>query len=175
MRIGWVVVGIVLLLIGAVLLFVPVVPQANETVSSSSSTPYYAANVTGFSLTGNIPVAVSWSTSGNASVSIIAGACTSSCQSLSQVSSLTFQNGTSGSFTLNQPDGGSIVMGVASSGSSNVTFKISTALTTVGTILAIVGILLLIVGIVLRKKSKGSASPAPATPSTESTTTPPPT
>jgi uncharacterized membrane protein len=159
MRIGLVIVGVVLLIVGAALLFVPVVPQSNETVSSSSTAPYYAASVSGFSLTGSIPIAVTWASSGP-SVTVIAGACSGSCISSSQVSSITYQNGTSGSFTLSQPDGGSILMGVDQGGGGvNVTFKITTALTTVGSILVPVGILVLIVGAVLKR---GGSKPAPA-------------
>jgi uncharacterized membrane protein len=175
MRIGLVIVGVILLIVGAVLLFVPVVPQSNETVSSSSSTPYYEASVSGYSISGSIPISVTWTSSGPA-VEVAAGACSSGCTNPSQVSSLTFQNGTSGSFTLNQPNGGSIVMGEIYSGSSavNVTFKITTALSTVGTILVPVGILILIVGAVLKGKgAKMAAAPAP-TPAEPSSTPPPP-
>jgi hypothetical protein len=159
MRIGWVIVGVVLLIVGAALLFVPVTPQPNQTVSSSSDLPYYAASVSGFSLTGTMPVAVTWTSSGP-TVSVVAGACSSTCNNQSQVSSLTSQSGASGSFTLNQPNGGSILMGVlyAGSGVANVTFKITTALTTVGTILVPIGIILLIVGVVAKKK--GAIAPA---------------
>ncbi len=178
MRAGLVVVGIVLAVIGAALLFVPVVPQSNETVSSSSSTPYVIISVGGYSLTGSVPVAVSWSTNGSTSVEVLAGACSATCNgSSSQISDITSQNGTSGSFTLNQPDGGSIIMGVVYAGSPAVavTFKITTALSTVGTILVVVGILILILGVVLRRKPKASAASAPPTavgPSPPAPTTP---
>jgi len=82
------------------------------------------------------------------------------------VSSLTYENGTSGSFTLNQPNGGSIAMGVLDFGGSaaNVTFKLTTALTTVGSILVPVGILVLIAGIVLKSKSQKAAAASMASP-----------
>jgi uncharacterized membrane protein len=174
MRIGWVVVGVVVILIGAALLFVPLEPQANQTADSSSSTPYYVASVSGFSLTGSIPIAVSWTTNGSTPVDVVAAACSGTCQSISQVSGITSQNGTSGSFALNQPDGGSVLMGVVYSGHPGVTvtFKITTALTTIGTILVVVGILLLIVGLVLRKKSGAAPAAAPATPTSETTNPP---
>ena len=177
MRWGWVVVGIVVAVIGAALLFVPVIPQSNETATSSSATPYVIVSVGGYSLTGNVPVAVSWSVSGSTSVEVLAGACTANCNGTSpQVSSLTSQNGTSGSFTLNQPNGGEVIMGVVYDGSPavTVTFKITTALSTVGTILVVIGILVLIVGVVLRR-SKATPTPAPptSTPSTEPGSPPP--
>ena len=52
MRTGFVVVGVVLVILGAVLMLVPLVPQASVTVSQS--TPY-VANITGFSITGTSP------------------------------------------------------------------------------------------------------------------------
>jgi uncharacterized membrane protein len=162
MRAGLVVVGIVLAIIGAALLFVPVLPQSNETATSSSSTPYYAGSVSGFSLTGSIVVAVSWSTNGNTSVNVIAATCGGSCDNVSDVSGITSQNGTSGSFTLSQPNGGSIIMGVIYSGEAvTVTFKITTTLSTVGTLLIVLGIILLILGIVLGRKSTAPTTPTP--------------
>lgn len=59
MRMAIVVVGIVLLLIGAVLLFVPVVNQQSQTVNTASATPFDEFSVSGFSITGSIPVSIS--------------------------------------------------------------------------------------------------------------------
>jgi hypothetical protein len=175
---GLVAVGVVLLLIGAVLLFVPVVPQPNETVSSTAELPYYAAQVSGFALTGTTPIAVSWSVNGSNPVQIVAGACTGSCQNenTSQISSLTTQNGTSGSFTLNQPNGGTILMGVVYGGGPvTVTFKITTALSTVGSALLVIGILVLIAGLILRRTPKAPPAMAsqPAAPSSDPMMPPP--
>jgi uncharacterized membrane protein len=167
MRLGLVIVGVILLVIGAVLLFVPVVPQANETVSTSSTLPYDIFSVGGFSLTGSIPISVSW-TSSSGAVEVVAAACSScSSQNASSVSGVTIQNGTSGSFSLSQPDGGEVLVGAIGSMSSptNVTFKITTALTTVGSILVIVGIVVLILGAVLKSgKAKAAAAAAPMSP-----------
>lgn len=179
MRMAIVVVGIVLAVIGAVLLFVPVVPQANQTVQSGSSTPYVLFSVTGFSITGSIPVSMSWSSP--TSVTILAAACSAHCSAnVSQISGITSQTGTSGSFTLSQPDGGEVIFGVLSfntSGSApTVTLKTSTALTTVGSILLIVGIIVLILGVVVKsKKAKmaaASSAPMSSMPSSPSTTEP---
>ncbi len=182
MRIGWLVAGVVLLVIGAVMLFVPLVPQGSQTVQASSSAPFYAGNVSGFSLTGNIPVSVSWTAT--TGVEVVAAACSAQCDSgnIASLSDLTIQNGTSGSFTLNQPNGGSIIMGIAtsSSGGAQATFKVTTALSTVGTILVVVGIVLVIVGVVLRSKKARAAAvepsateqPASVEPSAESGTYP---
>jgi len=174
MRIGIVIVGIVLLVIGAVLMFVPVAAQSAQNVDTSSSSPYAVLSVSGFSLTGNIPVSVSWTASGT--VEVISAACSASCDTgnASAISGVTIQTGTSGSFTLNQPDGGEILVGAInpslSGAGQNVTFNITTALTSVGTILLFVGIVILIVGVVLRGKPKAApmdstmAAPAQGSP-----------
>ena len=165
MRTILVIVGAVVLVVGAVLLFVPIVPQASQKVSSNSASPYVFMSVSGFSLTGTIPVAVSWSA--NATVTVVAAACTSACNTISGLSSLTIQSGRSGSFTLNQPDGGEVIFGIANSSSpASATFNVTTATTTVGSILLIVGIVILIVGVVLKSKGKAmpAAQPMPAPP-----------
>jgi uncharacterized membrane protein len=158
MRKGLVVVGVVLLIIGVALLFVPLVPQSDETVSSTSDAPFYAASVGGFSLTGTIPIAVSWTST--AATEVVAGACGGTCQNTSDVTGIVTESGTSGSFTLNQPNGGSIAMGEVdlSGTAANVTFHITTALSTVGTILLVIGILVLIIGVVTGRKPKPMAS-----------------
>jgi uncharacterized membrane protein len=171
-----VVVGLVLLIIGAVLTFVPVAPQPSETVYSDSYEPYYHAHISEFSLTGTIAVSVSWSA--NATVEILAAAL--SCQgsdcptgNITQVSGLVNQTGTSGSFTLYQPSGGSFIMGIWST-SGNVpasaTFNLTTAVTQIGVILVIIGILVLIAGVVLRKKRPKAPAAVPPAPSQPSST-----
>ena len=173
MRGGIVIVGIVLIVIGAVLLFVPVAGQGSQTVNSGSSTPFEVISVSGFSITGSIPVSISWTSTGPAEV--VAASCTASCDTSGGVSALAgvvIQSGTSGSFTIGQPNGGEVVYGVISTGGSssvNATFSVTTALTTVGSVLLIVGIVILIIGAVLRSKSKMAAMPPPqpATPAGE--------
>ena len=173
MRGGIVVVGIVLIVIGAVLLFVPVAGQGSQTVNSGSSTPFELASVSGFSITGSIPISISWTSSGPAEV--VAATCSATCDTSGGVSALggvVLQTGTSGSFTINQPNGGELVYGVVSTGGSspvNATFTLTTALSTVGSALLIVGIVVLIIGAVLRSKSRMAAMPPaqPATPAGE--------
>ncbi|HKV89889.1 MAG TPA: hypothetical protein VJQ43_01690 [Thermoplasmata archaeon] len=169
---GIVVVGVVLLILGAVLLFVPVVPQAKQTIGPSSSIPGVILSVSGVSLTGSIPVSVSWSSTGP--VTVGGATCAANCESINAtgVSNPTIESGTSGSFTLNQPNGGSLVLiafsfgsgpnGFANRSNATTTFTLTTALSTVGSILLIVGILLLIVGLVLKSKKAKMAASAPA-------------
>jgi uncharacterized membrane protein len=178
-RIGLVVVGIVLLVLGAVLLFVPLVPQSSQTVSSDSAVPGEVFSVSGFSLTGSIPVTISWTS--DSPVIVAAATCSGNCESsnVSSVSGVTTQTGTSGTINLNQPDGGEVgffVVSESPGGHANATFNVKTALTSVGSILLIVGILVLILGVVLRSGPKNPPASAPPTPSSDATTinSPPP-
>ena len=157
MRMGIVVVGIVLLVIGAVLLFIPISGQGTQTVSGSAPSAF---SVSGFSITGSIPVKMAWTSS--STITIAAVACSGTCGSLATLSGLAIQTGTSGTITLNQPDGGQVLIGIfnsSGSGGGSAQVTITTALTTVGSILLIVGILILIVGVVLKSKSKAMAAP----------------
>ena len=171
MRMGIVVAGIVLLIIGAVLLFVPIVQQPDQTVDTSgSSFPFGAVQIAGFSLTGSIPVSVTWSSP--SAVTVFAATCSSGCASASSASSIggiAIQTGTGGTFTLSQPNGGYLVYGALNTSGGGgagptVTFKITTALSTIGSVVLVLGILLLIVGLVLKSKSAKTKAmpPAPA-------------
>jgi hypothetical protein len=179
MRGGIVVAGIIVLAIGLVLVFVPLAPQGSSKVNSSSTQPFEVLSVSGFSLTGSIPVSVSWSSE---AIVLVAGAsCSSSCEtgSIQSLGGVAIQTGTSGSFTLNQPDGGEIVLeaipvsGNSSSGATT-TFNVTTAMTTVGSAVAIVGIVIVLVGIVLRSKRKAPAPTAPMPPAGETNPPAPP-
>ena len=169
MRIGWVIVGAVIAVTGVALLYVPVIPQASRTLTASPGAPaYFIASAPGASLTGKIPVSVSWTAS--TTVTVIGGACTSNCSNFSNLSDIVLQTGTSGTFTVDQPVGGSIFMGANTSDSStgSVTFKATTAYTTVGSLLVIIGILILVAGLLLRRSRAGPAIatvPAPTVPS----------
>ncbi len=161
MRVGWVAVGIALVVGGALFLVVPLEPLPSQTVSTSATIPYYLGRVAGFSVTGAIPVSVSWTS--DAPVEIFAGACASHCTNAT-VSSVVAEYGLGGSFSLSQPDGGYILLGATPSGAAgspaNVSFRITTALTTVGSILIGVGFVCLLAGLVRRK---GPKPPSPST------------
>jgi len=166
-------VGLVAIVIGLVLVLVPLVGQGSQTVvystSNTKTLPYYEAAVSGFSLTGTIPIAVSWTANTSAPVQVVAAACTASCNgNIDDLSDLTNQTGTSGSFTLDQPNGGSIIFGILTTTGGNdasVTFKVTSALSTVGTALVVVGVLLLVIGLVLRSpRSEAPDAPEAAAP-----------
>jgi hypothetical protein len=158
MRRAWVVLGIALLVLGAALLVVPIVPQASHKVKVAADPGWYQflENVSGFSITGAIAVSVSWTSS--AVVDVDAAACSGYCDNVSQVAGFmqTQTTVTSGSFYLGQPNGGSIFLAWekqwSPSASVNITFSIWTDLTIVGPILLTPGAIVLILGVVLRSK-----------------------
>lgn len=168
MRWTLVMVGLVLIVIGGVLLFVPVVPQNDQKESVQFLTgAAYVENVSGYSITSSIPVAVSWSSNSSTKVLVGAGTCSSSCSDRRIPGPVTWENATGGSFTLNPPNGGGIELVVLGwYGPSTVTFKITSALGTAPTALIVVGAALLVLGFVLRAKGEAAPtqalSPAPA-------------
>jgi uncharacterized membrane protein len=150
MRIVIVVVGIVLIILGAVLAFVPLTTAATQEVTSSAP---YGANITAaFSITGTVPLTISW-TSGS-STTVLLGACDKISSSANCTNpQLTTQSGTSGSWNVNVKPGGAIVAACATSGcTANVTVK--EGQTVIGDILLILGIVILIVGVILKSKPK---------------------
>jgi len=170
MRTGLVVVGVVLLVLGAVLMLVPLVPQASVTVTQS--TPY-VANITGFSITGTVPGEVSWSSSDTTTFAFGTCASLSASDRCTGANSSWVQNGTSGTITFSVATGGAIAALVIGNGSASVNIKL--AETTIGVVVIVIGVLLLLLGVVLKRK----AAPAPPVPSptpatTNGLTTPPP-
>jgi len=168
MKRRWWVVGFVLVLIGGTLIFVPIAPQPDRTIVSTSTSPpeTYLASIDGFSWSGSIAIAVSWTS--NTSVVVFGAACSGSCTNPAQATGVV-ESGTSGSFTLYQPVGGSfaVVGGSRSGGAASVTFTFTTALASVGSALVGVGLVLAIVAIVLRPKpAKESALPVELPPPT---------
>jgi len=161
MRGGWVAFGIVLAIIGAVLLFVPVTTQATQAVSDTNP---YAANVTGFSITGTVAFTLTWTSS--SVVELTAASCASvdfsagnPCQGETLLGT---QNGTSGSMSFNLKPGAALLIGTPNSpgGSADITLKSS--LSTVGSILLVFGGLVFLVGLVLKKKARPAPAPTPA-------------
>jgi len=161
-RAVWVVLGVVLLVAGAVLLFVPVVPQGSHTETiaiDSANRGWYqlTENISGVSVTGGIPVSVSWTSSGE--VYVDAAGCSHYCDNVSQVANyMQVEAGLSGSISLTQPNGGSIFLAWAQQSepptSINFTYSITTGLTVVGPVLLIAGSISLILGIAMRSKDE---------------------
>jgi uncharacterized membrane protein len=161
MRWGLVVVGIILIVLGGVLMYVPLVPEASVHIDPSS--PYYAT-LSGYSPTGKIPGSVSWTSP--SSTEVVLQACTGqvSLFECNGTETTTFENGTSGSFSFSVPQGGSIILYTEGNASANVKL----AEPTYGAAVLGVGVILLVLGLVLRRRASG-APPAPpsSTPPTE--------
>ncbi len=174
MRGPWLPLGIVLLVVGAGLLFIPIVPQGGHTetvafLSADRGWYQLSENVSGFSITGVVPVSVSWTSS--ALVDVDAATCSGYCDNVDQVASvMQVEVGTQGSLYLNQPNGGSIFLAWAQQtfapASVNITFSIWTDLTIAGPLVLISGSIFLILGVVRGSKDRlevaRSASSSPA-------------
>jgi len=164
MRIVVVIAGVVLILVWALFQFVPLAPQPVNPISTAGETPFEMFTVGGFSLTGTIPVSISWSAS--TIVTVVAAACPQACtnSNVSTLSDITEQSGISGSFTLNQPNGGGIILVVVSSAheSAGADFTIITGLSTEAALTLFVGVAFLIAGVVLKRPQSLSPAPAPS-------------
>ncbi len=159
MRGGVVAIGIVLLVIGAVLAFVPLIQAASQDVSESSPAAYNISAL--FSITGTVPLSISYTSS--QTVDILVGTCDSVTYSPSgqpQCSnpSISSQNASGGTFNVNVKPGGAVVIGLLGPGTATVTVK--EGQTTAGDILLILGIVLVLVGLVLRGRAR-PVSPTP--------------
>lgn len=162
MRAGIVVAGVVVLVIGLVLAFVPLVNQGSTHVGQFQS---LAEGPSGFSITGSIPVSITWSAATSGSLSVAVSSCSPSSASAGTCNGpYTWHNqsGTSGSESFSIPDGGSAIFAFSSLGGASVTM--TTALSTIGAILLVIGIIVLIVGLVLRRKQPKPSAVPPAAP-----------
>lgn len=159
MRAGLVVVGVVVLIVGAALLFVPILPQANATVTYERAG--YEANITGFSLTGSIAGTLAWNA--NQTVEFVFVSCpTGPCSS--GASTIETQNGTSGSISFSVPSGGEVgARIVAGPPGASATVKLTLSEPTWGSILVVAGVVILLAGLLLRRKP--SPAPVGASPS----------
>jgi uncharacterized membrane protein len=169
MRAGILVVGIVLIILGGVLMFIPLIQSSSANLSTTQ--PAYEVNVTGFSITGTIPGTISWTS--NQAVTMDAGTCSAVSSNNTCTGSrniLSSENGTSGTFTFSVAPGGAIVVGMIGGDAATASVTVKLAQTTVGLILLVVGIILLLVGAVTHKKVPPAAPVPPPVPPT----TPPP-
>ncbi len=162
MRTGMVAVGIVLLVLGAVLAFVPLLQAGSQDVSES--TPWGFNVTAAFSITGTVPLTISYSSS--QSVNILVGTCDSISYSSGSPQctnpTVSGQNGSSGTFNINVKPGGAVVVGILGAGTASVTVK--EAQTPLGDILLILGIVVLLVGLVMRRRPSPAPMAAPTAP-----------
>ena len=184
MRAGLVVVGVILLILGAVFWFVPLIPSSDNfsaSTSDCSTAPNctFAYNI--YTASPLIPTYAKLTWSSPEVVTFVAVTCTKSvtsdqldsantsaevqaaCGTNSTVGNTT---GTSGSYSFTIPAGGSLVF-LAVTGSSTPPTVTSTLTGTepfLGLILLILGILLLILGVALKsKRQKAEAIATPVT------------
>jgi len=167
----WAALGVVILLVGVALLYVPVVPQftSTQTVSLQSQNRgwyFLLENVSGYSITGVVPVLVSFTSS--ALVDVEFATCTDVCHNFTQLQqgqrvAGTNQIGilvgvTGGSISLNQPNGGSIWVAwgqqTTTPTSVNITYSVTTGLTVAGPLLLTAGSAVLVSGILLLMRQR---------------------
>jgi uncharacterized membrane protein len=185
MRTGLFIVGVILLIVGAVLIAVPLIPGSSSwTASTASSGNPCSAGCNLYSASPLVPTFAKLSWTSPTSVYFIAitcsGALTSSdlkndnssqldsaCGTMTTVGN---SSGTSGSYSFTIPAGGSLVfLAVYTGGGSGTAPTVSSTLTgtepLLGLAILILGIVLLILGVALKsKKQKAEAIAAPASP-----------
>lgn len=181
MRAGLVVVGIILLILGAVLWFVPLIPSSDNFSASTPDCPTapdctFAYNI--YTASSLVPTYAKLSWSSPETVTFVAFTCTNSVSSDQLDSANTSAElravcgtnatvgnttGTSGSYSFTIPAGGSLVF-LALTGSStppNVTSTLTGTEPFLGLILVVLGVIVLILGLVLKsRRQKAAANPA---------------
>lgn len=177
MRFVLVVVGVAVMVIGAVLLVIPAVPNPAVDLSAPPDAPGYEALATSgigaFSLTDQTPISGSWSS--NTSVLFELNVCSALCKTPNAtVISSVVETGTSGTFTVDVPQGD--IMNVSLRGATGTaahgTVNFSTALTLPGSAAVIVGIVLIVLGYLLRTPRR-RGPPARGPPARARPTSPP--
>lgn len=164
MRIGFVIVGIVIVLLGVLLLFEPIVPLQSQTVTSANPDIFTVAAFV--SPTGNVQLTVTWSSTTSitfavytcTSVNLPASNVSTACRGVATIGS---ETGTSGTFHFPVKSGSSVIAGIFSqkSGTASVTVTGSSPL--LATFLLVVGLVLVVVGGVLKKKAAIDSGPTP--------------
>ena len=176
MRAGLLIGGAAAIVIGLVFALVPFVPQVSTSLPSNTprTTVFhgYAWNLTGFSLTGRIAVALSWTA--NLPVNTTIEVCPSGAFNGTYVCRGTSSwpgnsSGTSGGDTFNVAVGSTVLIAMYGSNQSQgyITGHVTNG--TVALVILILGIVLLLSGVVLRRRKKVP----PPTPSAQSIPAPP--
>lgn len=186
MRGGLLVIGVVFLVLGSVLVWVPLIPQSstfNATTGASSAT---ATNYTIFqaspALFGGTAAKLTWTS--NATVTLGVVTCTKAITT-SELSSaktpaefnadcgtnatygsttddgVSFSTGTGGSLTFTIPASGSLIFYAGSEKPASVSVTLTTSEPLGGTIVLLLGVLLLIFGIALKSKKAKRSQMAP--------------
>jgi hypothetical protein len=161
------IIGIGLILVGIALAALPLLPHPGKTITPGIPFSYHVSEVV--PILPSIPVAVSWSSTAPAEVtmwscpSFNGNASTLGAQCTRSLT--TSQNGTSGSATITIPNGGNLVVtaqpGSGSSASPSVSISLKSTSTTIGFGLLVLGVLVLIVGVFLTREPAEPDSEAP--------------
>lgn len=169
MRFLLVVIGVAVMVIGAVLLVIPTVAQPSVNLSAASTNRgleagWHNYTASDLSVIGQLPISGSWTS--NASVLFEVNVCTAGCGGKNAtVATSVVQTGTSGSFSIDVPQGGivSFSMNGTSGTAAHGTVNFSTALTLPGSITLIVGIAVIVLGFFLHppRKAAPAARPTP--------------
>jgi hypothetical protein len=163
MRIGWVIVGLILLILGAVLIIMPLFNQPISNVAGASNS-VSSGTPAAFQLKSyGVPYYMSMTWSSSASTTVTVQSCSSvdpNTAACNGASTLASDSGTSGTLTWTAAAGAWIEISTTSSGS--VTISVNGSSPLLGFILAIPGILVLIVGLVRKKKQKVPKGQPPA-------------
>lgn len=184
-RKGLVIVGVILLVLGAVLAFVPLVSQSVQQTGSASSSGFtgYVWDNNGIFLPAMVKV--SWTSSSDAAFFYITCTntitqsqaqaanfnLTSSCNGMKTYGAQTtsfggqtynYDTGTSGSQSITVPGGGTLLFQGTSTGGSTINITANYPEPLIGLILLIVGVLLLLVGLVTGAKKPKAQTPPQA-------------
>jgi uncharacterized membrane protein len=177
-RVGFVIAGVIVLALGLVLSFVPLIPAVSQSIPANTprTTQFhsYEWNITGFSFTGKFALSLSWTS--NLPVRTLIEVCSNggingslACVGGGTPSWPGNGSGTSGSDSFSVVTNTTILIAMYGANGSQGYVTGHTADANVGLILLIVGIILLILGIVLKRKKKAQPvqpPPEPVPPST---------
>lgn len=168
MRAGVAVVGVVLLVIGAVLWYVPLPgTSTGQTNVAAGQGEVVQATAPLALLTPTVSMTVTWTASSSTQVRVLACGTDSGCGSPGSTP-VASGTGTSGSLTFSADKGSYYLIEPDHSATINVQPTVPILGGALGLVLLIVGILLLVVGLVARKKQPRVVPMEPTEPGTES-------
>lgn len=163
MRAGIAVVGIVLLVIGAVLWYLPLPgTSTGQTQVAAGQGETVQATAPLALLTPQVTLTVTWTASTSAAIRVYSCGSDSSCGSPSSTA-IASGSGTSGTLTFTADKGSYYIIVPDHTATINVQPTVPILGGALGLVLLVIGIILLLVGLVARKKQP-KAEPAPVEP-----------
>ncbi len=174
MRTGMLVAGIVVLIIGVVLWYVPVEPVTSSLTVPTGAGDTLSANPPLAVLSSQLTYSASWTSSSSITVNVYDCGTDSSCSNAIHSGAIATGTGSSGSLSWTGPKGDYYL--IVPSSTATVTAGATEPLAggIVGVILLVVGLLLAIIGAVRRPATpKAAPAPAAAPPSAAPASAPP--